>query len=103
MEINVVSVQYNGGLLPDIILLTRCGYIGEPVRYHEEVLSLQPMFPPKPSDIFSPKGGCSEGLGTLRFFLWLHYTRLVPDPRFLLFVLQNIAGYKNNAVECLLQ
>ena len=28
MEINV-SVQYNGGLLPDIILLTRCGYIGE--------------------------------------------------------------------------
>ena len=35
MEINV-SVQYNGGLLPDI--------------YHEEVLSLQPMFPPKPLD-----------------------------------------------------
>ena len=27
----VVSVQYNGGFLPDvIILLTRCGYIGEP-------------------------------------------------------------------------
>ena len=26
-----ISVQYNGGLLPDIILLTRCGYIGEPV------------------------------------------------------------------------
>ena len=34
--------------------------------------------------------------------LRLHYTRLFPDPRFLLFVLQNIAGYKN-AVECLLQ
>ena len=52
MEINV-SVQYNGGLLSDIILLTRCGYIGEPVRYHEEVclysqcshLSLQTFFP----------------------------------------------------------
>ena len=58
MEINV-SVQYNGGLLPDIILLTRCGYIGEHVWYHEEVLSLQPMFP---SDIFSPEGGCSDGL-----------------------------------------
>ena len=28
---NNASVQYNGGLLPDIILLTRCGYIGEPV------------------------------------------------------------------------
>ena len=49
MEINV-SVQYNGGLLPDIILSTRCRNIGEPFGYHEEVLSLQPMFPPKPSD-----------------------------------------------------
>ena len=29
MEINV-SVQYNGGLIPDIILLTRCGYIRKP-------------------------------------------------------------------------
>ena len=38
--------KYNGGFLPDIILLTRCGYIGEPVWYHEEVLSLQPMFLP---------------------------------------------------------
>ena len=26
----VISVQYNGGLLPDIILSTRCSYIGEP-------------------------------------------------------------------------
>ena len=51
MEINV-SVQYNGGLLPDIILSTRCcSHIGEPFRYHEEVLSLQPIvFPPKPLD-----------------------------------------------------
>ena len=47
MEINV-SVQYNGGLLPDIILSTRCSYIGGPFSYHEEVLSLQPMFPPNP-------------------------------------------------------
>ena len=29
MEINV-SVQYNGGLLPDIMLSTRINYIGEP-------------------------------------------------------------------------
>ena len=28
MAINV-SVQYNGGLLPDIVLLTRCDYIGK--------------------------------------------------------------------------
>ena len=42
--------------------------------------------------------------GTIVFTatLRLHYTQLFPDPRFLLFVLQNIAGYKN-AVECLLQ
>ena len=29
MVINL-SVQCNGGLLPDILLLTRCGYIGDP-------------------------------------------------------------------------
>ena len=76
MEINV-SVQYNGGLLPDIILLTRCGYIGESVWYHEEVLPLQPMlFRPKPSDIFSPGGGCSEGLDAFRFFLNNKYPSL---------------------------
>ena len=28
MEINVISVQCNGGLLPDIILSTRCSLIG---------------------------------------------------------------------------
>ena len=64
-----MRLKYNGGLLPDIVLLTRCGYIGEAVCYHEEVLSLQPMFPPKSSDIFSPEGGCSEGLDAFRFFL----------------------------------
>ena len=45
MVINV-NVQYNGGLLPDIILLTRC-------YYYQEVLFLQPMIPPKRFDIFS--------------------------------------------------
>ena len=40
------GVQYNGGLLPDIILLTLCDYIGEAFRYHEEFLSLEPTFPP---------------------------------------------------------
>ena len=49
---NVVSVQYNGGLLPDIILLTQ-GYY--PFKCHEEVLYLQPMIPPnKRFDIFPP-------------------------------------------------
>ena len=34
----------------------------------------QPMFPPKPLDIFSPEGGCSEGLDAFRFFLNTVYT-----------------------------
>ena len=68
MAINV-SVPYSGGLLPDIILLlTLCDYIGEPFRYSEDFLSLQPMFPPNYFDNFSPEGGCS-GLDAFRFFL----------------------------------
>ena len=47
---------------------------------------------------FKWEGRLQRQKGHLR----VHYTRLFPDPRFLLFVLQNIAGYKN-AVECLLQ
>ena len=62
MAINVVSVQqYNGGLLPDIILLTPC-YYHRGTR--EEVLYSQPMIPPKRFDISPPlTGGCLEGLG----------------------------------------
>ena len=64
MAINV-SVQYNGGLLPDIILSTQC-YIHrrQPFKCHEEVLYLQPLIPPKRFDIPPPPNrGCSEGLG----------------------------------------
>ena len=64
MAINA-NVQYNGGLLPDIILLTQSAS-GNLFKYHEEVLYLQPLIPPKRFDIFSPiTGGCSEGLGVL--------------------------------------
>ena len=44
--------MYDGGLLPDIILLTRCGYIGEPVmkrfclysqRSHLSLLTFSPL------------------------------------------------------------
>ena len=49
------SVQYNGGLLPDITLLTQCYYHpGKPFKYHEDVLSLQPTIPPKRFDNFPP-------------------------------------------------
>ena len=61
------SIKYNGGLLPDIIMLTLCDYIGE-LSYHEEFLSLHPMFRPKYFDNFSPEGGCSEGLDAFIFF-----------------------------------
>ena len=71
MAINV-SVQYNGGLLPDIILLLTQSMLSpseNPFKCHEEVLYLQPLIPPERFDIFSPlTGGCSEGLGAFRFF-----------------------------------
>ena len=51
MAINV-SVQYDGGFLPDIILLTQCYY--HPFKCHEEVLYFQLLIPPKRFDIFSP-------------------------------------------------
>ena len=47
MVINIISVQYNGGFFPDIILLTQGYYIliplGNPVKYHLVALYLQPM------------------------------------------------------------
>ena len=45
MVINV-SAQYDGGLLPDIILLTLRDYIGKTFLNHVELLSLQPMSHP---------------------------------------------------------
>ena len=69
MAINV-SVQSNGGLLPDIILMIDPMLLpsGNPFKCHEEVLSLQPMIPPKGFDIFPLTGGCSESLDAFRFF-----------------------------------
>ena len=65
MAINV-NVQYNGGLLPDIILLTQC-YLHRGTRLNAmKILYLQPLIPPKCFDIFSSlTGGCSERLGVL--------------------------------------
>ena len=57
VQISRRSVQYNDGLLPDIILLVVESMLlqsGNPFKYHEEVLSLQPMVPPKRFDIFPP-------------------------------------------------
>ena len=55
MAINV-SVQYNGGLLPDIILLTQ-SYFHRGTRLNameRSLLYLQPLIPPKRFDIFFP-------------------------------------------------
>ena len=45
MVINIISVQYSGGLLPDIILLTQGYYqsVGNPFKYHVVALYLQPL------------------------------------------------------------
>ena len=71
MAINV-SVQYNGGLLPDIILLTQCNYHRETrlnamkrfslcsLRSHPNVLTFPPL-----------TGGCSEGLHAFIFLFFI--------------------------------
>ena len=64
MAINV-NVQYNGGLLPDIILLTQCylHHRGTCLNAMKRILYLQPLIPPKRFDVFPPiTGRCSEGL-----------------------------------------
>ena len=59
MAINL-SLQCNGGLFSDIILLLTDPMLllsGKPFKCHEEVLYLQPMIPPtinKCFDIFPP-------------------------------------------------
>ena len=84
MAINVSVLQYDGGLFPDIILLTQCYYCrGTGLKWHKDVLSLQPMIPPtnKRFDIFPPVCvGCSEGLDAFRFF-FKHDKRPIASPR----------------------
>ena len=73
MAINV-SVQYNGGLLPGIILLTLCCYHRgtNTFKCHEEVLYLQPMIPPKRFDIFSLDWEMSRRSRRVVIFLSMH-------------------------------
>ena len=76
MARNAIVRSYNGGFVPDVILLTlRYFYTiipwGNPIISHEEFLFLQPMLQPKRFDISPPwPGGCySEGLDARRCFL----------------------------------
>ena len=74
MVINI-SVHYNGGFLPDIILLTHGYYIGAPGSILRCVLfflrrSRCVLFFLRRSRcvLFFLTGGCSEGLGAFWFF-----------------------------------
>ena len=92
--------QYNVGEKPTVILYT---YINRHAGTPEKTVKTKQRRCSTPSHmvvIIYYYIGYKYKVTT--WYLRLHYTRLFPDPRFLLFVLQNIAGYKN-AVECLLQ
>ena len=60
MVINI-SVQYNGGFLPDTILITLCHNIGEPFQYHDEFLKKN-LNAPRPSEHPQSVGKISRGL-----------------------------------------
>ena len=68
-----VSVQYNnGGLPPDVILLTQCYYHrGTRLNGMKSVfgLSLQPMIPPKRFDISPPDWGMLRRSRRAQIFL----------------------------------
>ena len=79
MAINV-SIRYNGGLLPDILLLTQCYY------HHRRTclnvmkrfcLSLQHMFPPKRFDFSPPDWGMLRRSRRVQIFLQTITTKLV--------------------------
>ena len=56
MAVNV-SVQYNGGLLPEIILLTQCYYHRGTLLTAMKRFCIQLMIPPKHFDMFPPDWG----------------------------------------------
>ena len=66
-----VSVQYNCGFLPGIMLLTRCYYHrGARLNAMKRFCICSLCSNLNVSDIFSSlTGGCSEGLDAFRFFL----------------------------------
>ena len=71
MAINV-SVQYNGGFLPDILLLTQCYYHHRGTRLNamKRFCILQPMIPPtKRFDIFPPDWGMLRRSRCIQIFL----------------------------------
>ena len=69
MAINV-SVKYNGGLFPDIILLTQCYYHrGTRLNAMKRFLSLQPIISPKRFDTPPPDCGMLRRSRCIQIFL----------------------------------
>ena len=71
MAINL-SVQHNGGFLPDIICYTVYPMLlpsGNPFKCHEEVLSLQPLISSKRFDISTPDWGMLRRSRCVQIFL----------------------------------
>ena len=64
-----VSVQYNGGFLRHYTVDPMLLPSGNPIKCHEEVLSLQSMIPPKPFDIFSSDWGMLRRSKWVNIFL----------------------------------
>ena len=88
MAVNV-SVQNNGGFLPDIILLTQMLLpTGSPIKY-QKVLSLQPMIPSKRFEIIPPPHpdwGMLRRSRCVQIFLETNLTRQCLERRLLIFL-----------------
>ena len=99
MAINV-SVHYNGGLLPDIILLSQCCYHrGTRLNALKRFClcrSLQPMIPPKRFDIFPPDWGMLRRSRCVQIFLSRNYEIGIKMGLFMIFRVVLWALYKNN-------
>ena len=65
----IVSVQHNGGLLPDIILLTQCYYHRGTHLNAMKRFYLQPMIPPKRFEIFPLDSGMLRRSRCVQIFL----------------------------------
>ena len=70
MAINIISVQHNGGFLPDIVLLTpRHYHRGTRLNAMKRFRILQPMIPPKRFDMFPPDWGMLRRSRCVQVFL----------------------------------
>ena len=69
MTINIITVQYNGGFLSDIILLTLCYYFSGTRLNPMKKLCPYSQCPHQNVLIFPPSlGACSGGLDAFIFF-----------------------------------